>query len=75
MTSNVQANNYYNKYYGFLKDAKITGAGVIEDDHELWPYIDIVASDGDTYRLEISQDPEGNGPGFIFGLPSVEVKS
>jgi hypothetical protein len=75
MTNNVKETLFYNKYYGFLKDAKITSAGVMEDDNELWPYIDIVASDGGTYRLEISQDPEGNGPGFIFGLPSVEVKS
>jgi hypothetical protein len=21
------------------------------------------------YHLEVSQDPEGNGPGFLFGLP------
>lgn len=71
MTNNARAIYRYNKYYGFLKDAKITGAGVMEDGHELWPYIDILASDGEAYRLEISQDPEGNGPGFIFGLPSV----
>lgn len=75
MTNNVKETLFYNKYYGFLKDAKITGAGVMEYDGELWPYIDIVASDGSTYQLEISQDPEGNGPGFVFGLPSVKVES
>ena len=33
-----------------------------------FPIIHMLKGD-EHYKLEISQDEEGNGPGFIFGLP------
>jgi hypothetical protein len=66
---------FYNSYYGFMKNCNIVDAGVREEYGELWPFISIVDKNGHLYQLEISQDPEGNGPGFVFGLPSVKAES
>ena len=66
-------NSYMEKYYGFLKGAKIIGAGLHDDGEFEWPYFKI-EKDGQEFEVEVSQDPEGNGPGFLFGLPRPEVK-
>jgi hypothetical protein len=34
-----------------------------------WPYLKVQTKDGQEVRLEVSRDEEGNGPGFLFGLP------
>ena len=45
----------------------------VEDDYgfqQAWPRIHVkLPGETETSVLEISQDEEGNGPGFIFGLP------
>ena len=39
----------------------------------MWPTF--TAKKGkDTFTLEVSQDPEGNGEGFLFGLPDVVAR-
>lgn len=69
-----QQREYYNKYYGQLVGSTITSAGVVAEDDfgsvNFWPTIHIVTPNGDKLVLEVSQDPEGNGPGFLFGLPT-----
>lgn len=37
---------------------------------EWWPTITFVADDGEEFVVEVSRDPEGNGAGFLFGLPA-----
>lgn len=70
----LEANAFWDKYYRQLEGATVVQfVGVIPD--ELEPYIAfptlvVRLKDGSICELEISQDPEGNGGGFIFGLPS-----
>lgn len=55
------------KYMEPLLGGRIIGVGVNRDG---FPYFLVVPQDGgNTLRIEVSQDPEGNGPGFLFGLP------
>ena len=69
---------FFTKYYTQLVGAKITGFELVQDEYDentLWPTF--TATKGkDTFTLEVSKDPEGNGEGFLFGLPDVtkEVK-
>lgn len=76
-------------YLNTLVGATITKVGAkVEDDFgysQVWPTLTVALAedkwfvDGEggklvkTLDLEISQDPEGNGPGFVFGLPFVEA--
>lgn len=69
--------NWKLKYYSFLKGAKILNVEIFEDDSfdgpsRNWVVITI-EKDGIKYELQPSRDEEGNGPGFIFGLPHVQV--
>jgi len=41
---------------------------------DVWTTLIAVDQQGNQFPLEISQDPEGNGPGFLFGLPNYTVK-
>lgn len=67
---------FYNTYFGQLVGAKIIGFEMTRDTDfgEFWPTFTAVLKDGTEVTLELSQDEEGNGPGFIFGLPSVQMK-
>jgi hypothetical protein len=38
-----------------------------------WPSIEVTMPNGDVFPLEVSRDPEGNGPGYLFGLIEVET--
>ncbi len=62
---------FLTKYLAPLKGARITRIEIKSDDEseEFWPVLHVVTKSGFAYALEISQDEEGNGPGFIFGLP------
>ena len=68
--------DFYTRYYTQLVGAKITGFELVQDeydDHTMWPTF--TAKKGkDTFTLEVSQDPEGNGEGFLFGLPDVVAR-
>lgn len=51
------------------------GVGQDEDGEQGFPYLKVrkpatKTAEAEEYTLEVSQDEEGNGPGFLFGLPS-----
>lgn len=56
------------RYYAPLVDCEITKVDVEVDDDGAWPQISIRLADGRETQLEVSQDEEGNGPGFLAGL-------
>ncbi len=74
--------DFLKKYLAPLKGATITAVKVSTEDEgeglgyshvQAWPTLVVKTKDGQTLNLEISQDEEGNGPGFIFGLPFPEA--
>lgn len=69
---------FYSAYYSQLEGCTITHTRVKNEDGLLWPVLTITAPDGEVFSIEVSRDEEGNGPGFLFGLPvpsRTEVKS
>ncbi len=51
------------------------GVGEDEEGEEGYPYLKLRRpatdrAEAEEYTLEVSQDEEGNGPGYLFGLPS-----
>lgn len=74
MRHTEQVKKWNDLYYGFLVGAKIVGVeNNIDDYDDVWTKL-VVEKDGQKFEVEISRDEEGNGPGFLFGLPSVVVK-
>lgn len=59
------------KYMGSMVGGKIVGVGVTDKDFERegFPYFLIEHPKHGDLRVEVSSDEEGNGPGFLFGLP------
>ena len=43
------------------------------ENETFWPTF-TMTKDGETFTIEVSQDEEGNGAGFLFGLPDPNVK-
>ena len=72
----IKANAFWDKYYRQLVGATVVEfVGVVPDELEEWisfPTLFVRLKDGTVCELQISQDPEGNGGGFIFGLPTPE---
>jgi len=65
---------FWQNYYGSLEGATILKFnGFTSDDEDAcntdFPSFDVKFKDGTISKIEISQDSEGNGGGFIFGLP------
>jgi hypothetical protein len=62
------------EYLKPLEGATILAAGATVEDSagllEAWPRLVVKAKDGTVFNLEVSRDEEGNGPGFVFGLPN-----
>jgi hypothetical protein len=58
-------NTYMKKYMKHLEGKKITKTGMTKDG---FPFFEL----DDGSKVEVSRDEEGNGPGFLFGLPSPE---
>ena len=56
------------KYYGSIKGATVTKVSFHEDETGIWPVLHFNHPDRGSLRVEVSRDPEGNGPGFLFGL-------
>ncbi len=56
------------EYYGQLVGMKIIKSGFTEGDEGLglFPFFILRDKAGDLLRVEVSQDEEGNGPGFLF---------
>lgn len=76
-TMKEQERDYLKKYYAPLVGMTITDIAIVPDHADgdwgdNWLVIQVTGDNGKRYRLEVSQDPEGNGPGFIFGLPRPE---
>ena len=79
MNSSLQ---FYRDYYASLKGATITKVELTQGEYEgqYWPTFTVKtkatrktatrdAVPAQTLMVEVSQDEEGNGPGFLFGLP------
>lgn len=66
-----KALEWYSEYFGILVGATITGFEWAKDEdfQQYWPTFTIKLANGDTVSVELSQDEEGNGPGWLFGLP------
>jgi hypothetical protein len=64
-------NEFWSKYYSALEGATILKFEPMMDENEdiEFPSFLVEFANGEVSHIEISQDPEGNGPGFIFGLP------
>lgn len=66
--------DWMRKYLAPLVGARITKVGVVADDGgqhgETWPVLHVELADGQRLKLQICRDAEGNGAGFIHGLPS-----
>jgi hypothetical protein len=64
-------------YYGQAVGLTITRVEIVTEDDfgytEFWPRLYAVDKNGTEFMLEISRDPEANGPGFIFGLPEYTI--
>jgi hypothetical protein len=59
---------FYDRYYGQLEGATINRYLGMRDG---FPAFELLMDDGAhgyITEIEVSQDPEGNGGGFIFGL-------
>jgi hypothetical protein len=54
-------NTFMKKYMKGLEGRTIVKTGVNKDG---FPFFTL----DDKSKIEVSQDPEGNGPGFLFGL-------
>lgn len=71
----LQEAEHYTKYYSQLIGATIDGVEMVIQDtgysEEVWPTFHVTLKNGEKLTLELSQDPEGNGPGFLFGLYNV----
>lgn len=65
---------WYTEYFSGLIGAKVVGFEMKKGDDEewgdgeWWPSFTFEMPDGSKRECELSQDEEGNGPGFIFGL-------
>ena len=59
---------YYEKYYGQLVGFHIHKVSFEEDEWEgdYFPVLHIRNTEGDSLRLVLSSDEEGNGAGFTF---------
>lgn len=63
--------DFYDKYYSQLDGATINYySGMHEDEFGgTFPQFRVTLLDGTSILLEVSRDEEGNGGGFLFGLP------
>jgi hypothetical protein len=63
------------EYLSILKGATIIEICAVADDDfgftHYWPVFWIKTKDGKELQIEVSCDPEGNGPGHLFMSPAV----
>lgn len=66
-----QQADWYGKYYGQLTGATIlqTIIGIDPEFGDVWPNFKVKLENGDELEIQIQRDEEGNGPGFISGIP------
>lgn len=70
---------FYRRYYKQLVGATVIEfVGMNKDEDMQWdegfPCFKVKFKDGTYGLLEISRDPEGNGGGFVFGLPLPDMR-
>ena len=65
-----RSNAFYDRYYGQLEGATINRYLGMKDGFPVFEMLMDDGAHGYITQIEISQDPEGNGGGFIFGLNS-----
>ena len=69
---------FYQKYYVNLEGATILKFNGMLGEDEFgttpFPTFTVKFKDGSIGEIEISQDEEGNGGGFIFGLTMEDVR-
>lgn len=64
--------DWYRTYFGQLIGGKIVEFRMEKDEYEegvWWPVFIVQMKDGHLREIALSQDEEGNGPGWIDGLP------
>ena len=64
--------DFYSKYYSALEGATIQKFVEMRGDEfggNPFPVFLAKFADGSVGEIEVSQDEEGNGGGFLFGLP------
>jgi len=66
-----RSNAFYTRYYKQLEGAKIVRYYGMGKDG--FPSFEVELPNCQIIRIEISQDPEGNGGGFIFGLEQPDM--
>lgn len=68
----IEEKQFLENYYAELIGATIEQCSItVENDGSMtsmWPTFIVKLANQETRIIEISQDPEGNAPGFIFGL-------
>jgi hypothetical protein len=65
------SNEFWNEYYGSFVGARILkfeGMNTEDDLGDGFPEFTVQFANGEIGLISVSQDPEGNGGGFLFGL-------
>jgi hypothetical protein len=72
----MEHTKWITEYYGALLGGTITKVGHRRQngDNESYPWFEVTKPTGEVYEVEVSRDEEGNGPGFLFGLPDPNDK-
>jgi hypothetical protein len=62
---------FHNDYYSQLMGYYVVGVKNEIDEYSdgVWPILVFSNKEGDVIECTLSRDEEGNGPGFMFGLP------
>lgn len=69
---NKMNKQFLNKYYNGLKGFTVESFYLNDSDKSIEPFPTFTLRKGNqVLTIEISRDSEGNGGGFIFGLPTV----
>ena len=63
---------FWTRYYQQLCGFTVIAVSISEGFPQLTCVKNRGTDDEKVIRLEISQDEEGNGPGFLFGVPKLE---
>lgn len=60
--------SYQNAHYEQLRGLTVVAVDLVdyEDDGRLWPTLILEDGRRNAIRVEVSCDPEGNGPGHLF---------
>lgn len=67
----MPSKEWWSEYLAPLLGGEIieVGLNAYNDNEPGFPYLKVETQDLEVYTIEISQDAEANGPGFILGLP------